>query len=454
MAANQRAAPSFLVTIQARSGGGFLSCFQDGANNAVDTWGIDDASGRQRWVLTPSGLGPNSYVITVSGGRPAGAFDTLSVSAAGKVDLWSHDDGSGRQRWLVLPVVAKTRTFSLSIENGLLDIAHKFLTVTKNGGVVGALTPHTGAAAQLFRVLEVPQTVPRRPGVVSLPVLPRVFVGGAYPQALSDLTNDPAGWADVAPRAGYWLHPMGFDAIRSSLPRFLSLFGTDTFAYEMDLNGWSDGSNPVQTNTPSFWADQLKAIDPSFECAFYAPWVYGDALVTSTADVVDKYTQIRTRMDAAGYANKGFFFYSPPCPQSIANVDALLSATGGGGGKSFVEHVVIAAGLKGICLDFPANLYLSSEYPAPQFPIGTAEKCRRLAKQAHDIARRLGIAFVWVFDGADADVAGALTAIRAAGMTLDASSIDSFADAGRRGTPETDPNTLAGQAMHVLSSSS
>jgi hypothetical protein len=61
-------------------------------------------------------------------------------------------------------------------------------------------------------------------------------------------------------------------------------------------------------------------------------------------------------------------------------------------GVTYVEYVVSTAKLTGIVLDFPAGLYTATEYPA-QFPPGTAEVCRALAKQAWDVSVKLGIRY-------------------------------------------------------------
>jgi hypothetical protein len=72
-----------------------LSARADG--DWVDLWGVDDRSGRQRWIIEP--VPGSRYVrIRVSDGTPYNRR-LLSVSGDGsKVDLWS-DDGSGRQLW-------------------------------------------------------------------------------------------------------------------------------------------------------------------------------------------------------------------------------------------------------------------------------------------------------------------------------------------------------------------
>lgn len=443
---------SFTVTIQTCTDA-FLSCSADPASRAVDTWKADDKSGRQRWLLTPSGAGPNSYVVTASGGRGSGPVVLGAAPDSTGVDLRTSDDGSGRQRWLFSPVSApgETRIFTISIEAGLQRKNAKFLTFDAASGKFGLRARASAskapkvAGAQLFRVLEVAAPTPTPAPAGKAPV----YVGGAFAATQHDLAHDPAGWRTVAPRAGYWLHPMGMAVAKDGgwLPLLLSRFGVKKFVYEQDLLAWSDGTNPLQTNTPQCWADWLRQADPAFQCEFYAPWVAGDRLANLLDDTTNRYAQIRQRMDAAGYANRGYFFYAPPCPESILSADTLLNARRNG--LCHVEHVVRTAGLRGIAIDFPAGLWLSAAFPA-NFPPGSADKCRALARQAHDVARRCGVPFVWVLNGADACVPQALASIRAAGLWADVFAVDNFAAAARRGTPESDPNSAAGQALAVL----
>lgn len=279
-----------------------------------------------------------------------------------------------------------------------------------------------------------------------------MFVGGAFFATQNDLTNDPAGWTTVAPHVGYHLHPMGMAEImnRGQLPTLLSRFGKKSFAYEMDLLAWSDGTNPLQTNTPQVWGDWLRQNNSSFQCEFYAPWVAGDRLANLLDDTTNRFIQIRQKMDVTGYPNRGYFFYAPPCPESIMNADTLLNATKNGG-MPYVEYVVRTAGLKGIVIDFPAGLWLSKNFPS-NFPPNSGDKCRLLAKQAHDICRRMSIPFVWCFNGSDAAplVIKALDSIKDAGMTINTILVDNFSSVPERGTPESDPSSVTGQALVAL----
>jgi hypothetical protein len=73
-----------------------------GGSNLVDLFNVDDGSGRQRWMLSPSGSGFN---IQPFNGR-AGCNDFLSVASCGTdlVDLFGVDDGSGRQQFTLTAV--------------------------------------------------------------------------------------------------------------------------------------------------------------------------------------------------------------------------------------------------------------------------------------------------------------------------------------------------------------
>lgn len=423
----------------------FLSCSSDPQNRVVDLWTSEDGSGRQKWVLVPViPHAPNTYTVTVSGGRGNG-WGVLSVTQDGSVDLFAKDDGSGRQRWYFENLDGRNFRISIAGGRGLANPSKNVLTLDASSGEI-RLAERSDAKDGTQTWICEESTPPRPPSPDS-----KFFVGGAFEATQRDLAFDPAGWPSVAPKVGYWAHPMGVAVAKDGgwLPQLLSRFGKKEFAYEMDLLAWSDGTNPIQTNTPSCWGDWIQQADASFQCAFYAPWVAGDRLANQLDDTRNRYAQIRGKMDASGYANNGYFFYAPPCPESIANADALLNSKREG--VCYVEYVTKAAGLKGICIDFPGNLYLAQTYPA-QFPAGSADKCRALAKQAHDAAKKLGVPFVWCFNGGEdaSIVASALDAAKKNGIIPDVAAIDNFAEATRRGTPETDQRSVAGQALAAL----
>jgi hypothetical protein len=424
----------------------FLSCSYDDANRTVDLWVSDDASGRQRWVLAPVvPHAPNAYVVTVSGGR--GGAKVLSASADGVVDLWAQNDYSGRQVWEFAPISGRTFEISIAGGKGLNAPASKFLTLDPKTGILRLAPRASASAARDAQRWICEDAAPPAPPSGSA----KVFLGGAFETGVRDLAFSPAGWPAVAPKTAFWLHPMSVGVAKDGgwLPTLLSRFGKKEFAYEMDLLAWSDGTNPIQTSQPSFWGDLVIQADPSYVCRFYCPWVAGDRLANQLDDTRNRYAQIRGKMDAAGYRGKGYFFYAPPCPESIMNADALLNNRREG--MCYVEYVTRAAELKGICIDFPGNLYLASQYPA-SFPAGSADKCRALAKQAHDVARKLGLPFAWCFNGGESGqvIAAALDSAKRNGIVPDVISIDNFADPNRRGTPESDDNSISGQTLAAL----
>ena len=79
-----------------------LSCQAQGL---VDLWTQDDASGRQRWLVTQvQGQAEDVYTIATYKGTDSGK-SFLGVAADNMtVELQASDDGSGRQRWKLVPV--------------------------------------------------------------------------------------------------------------------------------------------------------------------------------------------------------------------------------------------------------------------------------------------------------------------------------------------------------------
>lgn len=431
---------TFTQTIKS-SKNAFISCSSDSNNRTVDIWTKDDESGRQRWVLTPaSPPQPHTYTVTSSGGRGGATF--LSASADGSVvDLWTSNDGSGRQVWTFTPISGRTFEISIAGGKGLTSPKKNVLTLDAK---TGKLRLSERSASRENQTWTCEDASPPKPDTVA-------YVGGAFEATQRDLAFEPTKWSTVAPKVGAWCHPMGVGVAKDGgwLPQLLSRFGKKRFVYEMDLLAWSDGTNPLQTNTPSCWADWIRQADPSFQCDFYCPWVAGDRLADQLDDTRNRYAQIRGKMDAAGYPGKGYFFYAPPCPESISRADELLASKREG--VCHVEYVVKTAELRGVCIDFPGHLYMASAYPAI-FPAGSADKCRALAKQAFDVSKKLGIPFVWCFNGAEdgATVKAALDAAKKNGIVPDVVGIDNFADASRRGTPETDAKSVTGQALAAL----
>eukprot|EP00887_Chlorella_sp_A99_P001788 scaffold19.g1788.t1 len=482
-------AGSSVVTVQGQ-GGRYLSAAADNSTGltAVGTAGGDGGGGRQRWTLSPSGVGPDSYTVRASGGASLGA------DASGRLGMLATSDrgGSGCLLWQV-KLAASTSTsttspqqqrlFSIACEQGLTDPSKSVLTFDKQGVAMLWTELHRAAlrdAAQRFVVHAVaptaPVTVAGQPSTAqaaasagagaaaqasadasaskgtsaatkgSAAAKADVFVGGAWKQSMTDMARQPNTWRTVAGYAGYWLHPMSLVPLRQQglLRPLLSHFGVKRFVYEMNLFDATDPKTKALAGATAP-ADLVRAAGGG-ACAFYAPWVPGNRLAQQLDEVVSRYVALRKRMAAGGY-DTGYFFYAPPAPETLANADALLNHTRTG--YSPVEFVVRTAGLRGIALDFPASLLLSPSFPA-KFGPKAADKSRALAKQAHDVARKLGIRFCWVFNGYDVSVQAAMDAITKMGMRVDCWVVDNFAAVGRRGTPETDPSSVSGQALNVL----
>jgi hypothetical protein len=273
-------------------------------------------------------------------------------------------------------------------------------------------------------------------------------LGGAFEKGLLDMANQPSQWSSVRKVSGYWLHPMGFSAARDHgfAQKLLGLYAIKRYVYEADLLAWTDGSNPTQTNSPWCWGKWLEDIDPSYQQAFFAPWVAGDRIANLLQDTTNRYIDLNTRMSSHGYKNT-FFFYSPPSPESIGVANNLLN--GRVNGIPYIQYAIERAGLKGIALDYPAGLYLANEFPS-NFPVGSANKCRQLAAQAWSIAQALNIPLVWVFNGADAQVREAKRAIEANGIRPRQYVVDNFADPNRAGTPESSASSMSGQVKQLM----
>ena len=135
---------------------------------------------------------------------------------------------------------------------------------------------------------------------------------------------------------------MGFAAAEKGgfIRELLSNYAHKSYVYEMDLMGWTDGSNPTQTNFPWVWASGAKGvrgleeIDSSYKMAFYAADVDGKRLADSLEDVTNRYRQLKAKMSSRNY-NNSYFFYSPACPGSLERMDTLLNKRAGN--LSFVD---------------------------------------------------------------------------------------------------------------------
>jgi hypothetical protein len=256
---------TFYKTIQTVVNNRFVSCLENPQQNEVRLVDAEDGSGRQRWKL--QAVGPDTYNLTPMGGRTS-THNILSVPAgpAGRVDMFVRDEGSGRQRFTFLPVAGRPNVFTISVEAGLLDPTKKFVTVGPAGLAMLLAerrpSPPDANDRQLFKLADVPP-------------LPKVYVGSAFPLCLSQMADNPEAWKEVAARVGFHLHPMCFFDGRDKgwLRRLLNQVAFKEWVYESDLLAWTDGSNPVQTNTPWCWRDYLREVAPEFKCVGHSSWV-------------------------------------------------------------------------------------------------------------------------------------------------------------------------------------
>ena len=170
---------------------------------------------------------------------------------------------------------------------------------------------------------------------------PRYFVGGAFPALMQDMSNRkmPSG-------VGLHLHPMGLgSAIQGGyMPRLLSQFSTREYFYEADLDAWTDGSNPIQTNTPGHWGSLLNSGQGGWRCALFAPWAKS-ADMANPERVIPKYKQVFDKIRAWG-CRQCWIFWSPPSEPQYNSAVMRSQAW---------ARVAKETGATGICVDHPAN---------------------------------------------------------------------------------------------------
>ena len=267
----------------------------------------------------------------------------------------------------------------------------------------------------------------------------RVFVGGTFDRPLRDMATHPSEWAQTAAGSGYWLHPMGFAAANQGgyLLSLLKQYGVKEYIYEADLMAWTDGTNPVQTNTPWVWGSMLEQMYPTMKQRFFAPWVNAQRLAQDLDDTVNRYAILVNKMKSVGKQNT-FVFYAPPSPEGLEFADVLLNNRRDG--ITYLEYVVRHSGANGIALDYPASLYVSENYP----------KARHLALQAYQVAKKLNIKFAWVFNGNDANTSEAVNIMRQQGIHPNFVGVDDFANANQVGVPESKHSSLTGQALQIF----
>lgn len=181
---------------------------------------------------------------------------------------------------------------------------------------------------------------------------------------------------------------MGLDAARKEgiLPKLLSKFQKRFYAYEQDLDAWTDGSNPVQTKTPWIWGDLLVKNSRTssgsgsggggkeWQCGLVAPWA-DSADIADPSKAIKKYKLLFDRMRSNGCQNT-WIFWSPPSVPEIAR-KALQN-------RSW-NRIFKAVGANGALVDHPAGR------------VDTLDVSFAFLEDA----RKAGFYTGWVFNGGD-----------------------------------------------------
>jgi hypothetical protein len=204
---------------------------------------------------------------------------------------------------------------------------------------------------------------------------------------------------------GYHLHPMGFAVAKDGgyLPKLLSNFSTKHYLYEMDLDAWTDGSNPVQTNTPGVWGDFLNDAAGGWKCAVAAPWAKS-ADMANPESAIRKYNQLFSKIRAWG-CKQCWIFWSPPSEPNY-NATVLKNQT--------YATIAKATGATGICVDHPGQR-------SDSFDVSIA---------AMKWAKANGLGAGWIFNGTATtnEVAAMMKRIKDAGVKLDFAASDNFSN--------------------------
>lgn len=119
------------VTVNVMARGRYLSVTAAASDVAVGSYETDNSSGRQRWVLTPSGAGAGSYEIQVAGGKE-GKVTALGASTNSTLQLLSSESSNGCRRWHFTQTGANL--YKITCSAGLKDMAKNVLTMDAEVG--------------------------------------------------------------------------------------------------------------------------------------------------------------------------------------------------------------------------------------------------------------------------------------------------------------------------------
>lgn len=229
---------------------------------------------------------------------------------------------------------------------------------------------------------------------------PKYFVGGAFAPLVRDMAS-----RKMENGVGYHLHPMGYAVAKNEgfATKLLSNFSTKHYFYEADLDAWTDGTNPLQTNSPGVWGSFLNEAAPGWKCALFAPWAKSSDMANPDS-AIRKYKQVFEKIRAWG-CKQCWIFWSPPSePQYNA---AVL-------GNQTYAKIAKAVGATGICVDHPAQR-------TDSFEVSIA---------ALKWAKSNNLGAGWIFNGSGStnEVAAMMKRVKDAGVHLDFAASDNFSN--------------------------
>ena len=144
----------------------------------------------------------------------------------------------------------------------------------------------------------------------------------------------------------------------------------------MDLDAWTDGSNPLQTNTPGIWGSFLNAHADSpsqWKCSLVAPWAKSSNIVDMSC--IPKYQALFKKVRAWG-CQQCWIFWAPPSEPPLA-ARAMQA--------NVFKRILSETGATGAIVDHPARHAV------------TLDVSFAFLKQA----KAMGLATGWCFNGND-----------------------------------------------------